>query len=123
MVAQKTTLTGVIGYPVAHSLSPVMHNAAFASLGMDWKYVPLRVSPERLREAVLSLVAKGFLGLNVTIPHKETVIPLLDKVSLEAARIGAVNAITVETGHLCGENTDWSGFLNALEELGFDPAG
>jgi shikimate dehydrogenase len=123
MVAKKTILAGVIGYPVAHSLSPAMHNAAFASSGIDWRYVPIRVRPDRLRDIVLGLPDKGFQGWNVTIPHKENVIPLLDDVSPEAARIGAVNTVTYKDGKLWGENTDWSGFLNAVEELGFDPAG
>jgi len=123
MVAKQAILTGVIGYPVAHSLSPAMHNAAFDFLGMNWRYVPLRVRPEKLRDTVVGLSLKGFRGLNVTIPHKENVIPLLDEISPEAARIGAVNTITARDAKLSGENTDWSGFLNALEELGLDPAG
>lgn len=123
MVAKSQTLAGIIGYPVAHSLSPAMHNAAFDFLGMDWRYVPMRVSPERLRDVLLSLESKAFRGINVTIPHKENVLPLLNGVSPEAARIGAVNTITVKDGKLFGENTDWSGFLHALDELGFDPSG
>ncbi|MBI4963756.1 MAG: shikimate dehydrogenase [Desulfomonile tiedjei] len=123
MVAKDTIRAGVIGYPVAHSLSPAMHNAAFDSLGMNWRYVPIRVRPERLRDIVLGLESKAFRGINVTIPHKENVIPLLDKVSPEVTRIGAVNTVTLKDGKLSGENTDWSGFLAALEELNFDPAG
>jgi shikimate dehydrogenase len=123
-IGGETTLVGIIGWPVAHSLSPVMHNAAFQSLGLDWAYVPLPVRPERLAEAIQGLRALGFKGANVTIPHKEVVMPLLDGLSSAAQAIGAVNTVVVrEAGGLVGENTDWAGFLASLRDAGFDPSG
>jgi len=112
-----------MGWPVEHSLSPVMHNAAFAALGLDWVYVPLPVAPGDVREAVQGLRALGFVGANVTIPHKQAVIPWLDEVSAAAQAIGAVNTLVVRDGRLLGENTDWRGFLTSLREAGVEPAG
>jgi len=123
MVTGSTTLVGIIGFPVGHSLSPAMHNAAFRALEMDWIYVPLPVNPGRLDRAVQGLLSLGFRGANVTVPYKEKVIPYLDHVSEHAARIGAVNTITVEDGLLVGDNTDWRGFLDDIEEMGIDPSG
>jgi len=120
----KTTVVGIIGSPVSHSLSPVMHNAAFAALALDWVYVPFPVPPERLPEAVAGLAALGVAGFNVTIPHKVAVIPLLDRISPEAELIGAVNTVAVRDGLLTGFNTDGSGLLAALaEKLDFSAAG
>ncbi len=119
----KTVMVGIMGYPVGHSLSPAMHNAAFQALGVDWTYVPLPVVPERLEPALRGLAALGFRGANVTVPHKERVMPFLDRLSSEASSIGSVNTITVEDGLLLGDNTDWSGFVAHLQEIGFDPAG
>ncbi len=116
-------LVGLIGYPVKHSLSPAMHNSAFAALGLNWCYVPLPVLPEQLGEAVAGLRALSFVGANVTVPHKETVMSYLDHVTLEAQAIGAVNTIVVREGRSVGYNTDWRGFLTALSEGGFDPQG
>jgi shikimate dehydrogenase len=124
----QTKLVGLIGYPVEHSLSPAMHNSAFAALSLNWCYVPLPVHPERLGEAVAGLRALGFMGANVTAPHKEAVMFYLDEVTPEAQAIGAVNAIAmssavVREGRSVGYNTDWQGFLTALSEGGFDPQG
>jgi shikimate dehydrogenase len=123
MVMGTTTLVGIIGSPVSHSLSPAMHNAAFRSLGLDWVYVPLPVKPHRLWAALEGLSALGFAGANVTVPHKESVMDFLDQVSRNAEDIGAVNTITLRDGHLIGDNTDWSGFLKDIEELGAHPDG
>ena len=123
MLTGKTVTAGVIWYPVGHSLSPAMHNAAFQALGMDWIYVPLPVRPERLEQALRGLSALGFRGVNITIPHKERVVPFLDRLSAEASSIGSVNTVTLENDLLLGDNTDWSGFLAHLEEIGFDPDG
>ncbi len=124
MVTGATRLVGIIGNPVAHSLSPVMHNAAFQSLGMDWLYVPLPVESHDLEKAIKGLPALGFQAANVTVPYKEKVIPFLDSVSTSASEIGAVNTIIVGSdGSLTGENTDWTGFLGHLSEIGFDPTG
>lgn len=123
-IGGETRLVGIIGWPVAHSLSPIMHNAAFQSLGLDWAYVPLPVRPEHLAEAIRGLRGLGFRGANVTIPHKGAVMPLMDELSSAAQAIGAVNTLVVrEAGGLVGENTDWLGFLAALRDAGFDPAG
>lgn len=123
MVKGTTNLVGVMGWPVGHSLSPALHNAAFKGLDLDWVYVPLPVDPTRLEEAVQGLRGLGFRGANVTIPHKEKVMALLDEVSIEAQHIGAVNTIVVRDGRLYGDNTDAMGFLDALEDIGFDPVG
>jgi shikimate dehydrogenase len=123
MVTGETVTVGIIGYPVGHSLSPAMHNAAFQALAMDWIYIPLPVTPERLEHAVRGLAALGFRGTNVTVPHKERVIPFLDRLSIEASAIGSVNTISLEKGLLVGDNTDSTGFIAHLEEMGFDPAG
>jgi shikimate dehydrogenase len=118
-----TTLVGIIGWPVKHSLSPAMHNAAFAELGLDWVYVPLPVYPDHVGEAVRGLQALGFAGANVTVPHKQAVLAHLDEVSRAAQVIGAVNTIVVRDGSLYGDNTDAAGFIASLRETGFDPAG
>jgi shikimate dehydrogenase len=118
-----TTLVGVIGWPVKHSLSPAMHNAAFAELGLDWVYVPLPVYPDHVAEAVRGLRALGFAGANVTVPHKQAVLAQLDEVSRAAQVIGAVNTIVVREESLYGDNTDAAGFIASLRETGFDPAG
>jgi shikimate dehydrogenase len=119
----QTKLVGLMGYPVEHSLSPAMHNRAFAALSLNWCYLPLPVPPERLGEAVAGLRALGFVGANVTVPHKEAVMSYLDEVTPEAQAIGAVNIIVIHGDELIGYNTDWQGFLTALSEGGFDPQG
>ena len=112
-------LTGLIGWPVGHSRSPAMHNAAFAAAGIEGVYVPLPVHPERVGEAVAGLRALGFRGVNVTVPHKQAVLPHLDALSPTAAAIGAINTIVVrEDGSLFGDNTDARGFLADLVEQG-----
>lgn len=124
MVSGTTTLVGIIGDPVGHSLSPLMHNAAFRSLGMDWLYVPLPVKRQNVSEALKGLFALGFRGANVTVPHKETAMPFLHELSDDAARIAAVNTVVIQPdGRLVGDNTDWRGFLNDLQDARFDPAG
>lgn len=117
-----TTLVGLIGWPVSHSVSPVMHNAAFAERGLEWCYVPLPVRPEppeRIGEAVQGVRALGLRGANVTVPHKQAVIPHLDSVEPAARAIGAVNTILVDrAGRLVGDNTDAAGFATDLKSLG-----
>jgi shikimate dehydrogenase len=123
-VTGKTRVAGIIGFPVAHSLSPVMHNAAFASLGLDWVYVPFPVPPEGLQAAVAGLLALGVAGFSVTIPHKVAILPLLDRISPEAELIGAVNTVALRDGLLTGFNTDGIGLLAALAgKLGFSASG
>ena len=119
----KTQLIGLIGWPVSHSFSPAMHNAAAESLGLNWAYVPLPVAPEQVATAVSSLSALSIRGINVTVPHKQAVLPLLDEVEPGAQAIGAVNTIVVgENGRLSGHNTDWSGFLADLQAHGVSVA-
>ena len=115
MIDGKTQLIGLIGYPVAHTLSPAMHNAAAAALGLNATYVPLPVAPELLPDALRGLIALGFRGVNVTVPHKEAVLPHMDAIFPAARVIGAVNTIVIGDGRLTGFNTDWSGFLSDLE--------
>jgi shikimate dehydrogenase len=120
----KTKVLGIIGHPVAHSLSPVMHNAAIEALGLDYVYVPFPVAPEDLSTAVSGLRSLGVSGFNVTIPHKTAVMPLLDRISHEAELCGAVNTVKLENGLLVGFNTDGAGLLKSLrDDLDFEPAG
>ncbi|MGB9661554.1 MAG: shikimate dehydrogenase [Moorellaceae bacterium] len=123
MVSAKTRAVGLLGYPVSHSFSPLLHNAAFHALGLDWVYLAFAVEPSALPAAVAGLRALGFAGANVTIPHKETVMAWLDEIDPLARLIGAVNTIVVREGKLAGYNTDGSGFRRSLEEAGVDPAG
>ena len=119
-----TRVVAVLGWPVAHSLSPVIHNAAFAALEMSWTYVALPVEPGAVPAAVAGLRALGFAGANVTMPHKEAVAEAMDELTEDAARLRAVNTIEVAGGRLIGHNTDAPGFARFLEhDAGFDPAG
>ncbi|AEH45776.1 shikimate 5-dehydrogenase [Thermodesulfatator indicus DSM 15286] len=107
---------GIIGWPVAHSLSPAMHNAAFKSLGIRAVYGLLPLAPENLAEGIKGIRALNIKGVSVTVPHKETVMPLLDEIDPVASEIGAVNTIVNKDGRLLGFNTDWIGVKKALEE-------
>jgi len=120
-----TKLAFVLGYPVAHSLSPAIHQAAFAATGINAAYLPWAVAPDRLSEAVQGLRAmENLLGANVTVPHKEAIVPLLDGVTPEGEALGAVNTVLSRDGKLLGDNTDGTGFLAALrEDLGCETAG
>ncbi len=112
-----TELYGVIGYPVRHSLSPVFQNAAFSYLGINAVYVPFEIKPERLKEALRGLGFAGVRGLNVTIPYKEAVLELVDRVSEEVREIGAANTLRFSEEGLEAFNTDWIGFLRAAQEI------
>jgi shikimate dehydrogenase len=119
-----TRVAAVLGFPVAHSLSPVIHNAAFAALDMDWTYVALPVEPGLVPVAVVGLRALGIAGANVTMPHKEAVADVMDELTDDAERLRAVNTIELRGGVLVGHNTDAPGFARFLErDAGFDPAG
>lgn len=107
---------GILGWPVEHSRSPAMHNAAFRAKGIDAVYVRFPVHPDDVAAAVRGLKALGVRGANVTVPHKEAVIPHLDDLSREAAAIGAVNTIVRDHDRLIGHNTDAPGLTRALEE-------
>jgi shikimate dehydrogenase len=120
-VTGKTRVTGLFGYPVEHTLSPFMHNAAFEHLGLDYCYLPFSVHPDSLKTAVEAVKALRLAGVNVTIPHKEAVIPYLDTVNEEALFIGAVNTIVNREGTLTGYNTDGRGFMRALSENNISP--
>ncbi|MFC4800872.1 shikimate dehydrogenase [Neobacillus sp. GCM10023253] len=108
-------LYAVIGYPIGHSMSPVMHNDLFSFYQIDGHYLPFQVAPENLEDAVKGLKAIGVGGFNVTIPHKSRIIPYLDGVDELANAIGAVNTVVNEDGRFIGYNTDGSGFLTGLE--------
>ena len=124
MISGKTSIYGLFGYPVEHSFSPGMHNAAFARLGVDACYVPFAVHPDQLEAAVRSILALNLRGMNVTVPHKQTVMSWLDELSEEARLIGAVNTIEVLGDRLKGHNTDGRGFLRSLKnDAGFNPRG
>lgn len=122
-ISGRTKICGIYGCPVEHTFSPAIHNAAFDAAGLDYAYVPFRVEPCSLAAAIEALRALGMVGVNITIPHKETVLPLLDELSDEAKLTGAVNTIVNRSGKLYGDNTDGKGYLHALREAGFDPAG
>jgi shikimate dehydrogenase len=113
-----TRLVGIIGNPVSHSLSPRMQNAAFAALGLDWVYVPLPVDAGRLREAVAGLVALGFAGANVTIPHKSAVLSFCDEVDDVARRAVSVNTLVVRGGRVHGSSTDGLAVTTAVDCCG-----
>jgi len=119
-----TKVVGLLGFPIDHSLSPRMHNAAFAHRRLNWVYVPLPVHPDNLAKAVMGLRALGMRGVNVTIPHKEAVVEFLDQIDDDARQIGAVNTIVNQDGQLVGYNTDCYGFTASLtHDLGFAPSG
>jgi shikimate dehydrogenase len=118
-----TKIVAVFGHPVAHSVSPAMHNAAFEALGMNWCYVAFDVAPEAVGSAVEAIRALGMVGANVTVPHKEAVLPYLDEVDATAQMVGAVNTIRNDGGRLSGYNTDVAGFLRALERHEVLPSG
>jgi shikimate dehydrogenase len=118
VVSGRTRLLGVIGHPIAHSLSPKMHNAAFAASGLDYVYVAMDVRPDDLPAAVDGLRALGFRGFNVTMPHKETMLRLMDELDEPARVSGAVNTVVVQENAMLGANTDGSGFAEACTESG-----
>ncbi len=124
MVSGRMRLLGVIGHPIGHSLSPRMHNAAFAqdvveANGAEYVYVAMDVRPDHLPTAVRGLAALGFVGFNVTMPHKEAILPLMDELDTPARLAGAVNTVVVgHEGRLRGLNTDGGGFVEACEAAG-----
>jgi shikimate dehydrogenase len=111
---------GIIGHPLSHSLSPRMHNAALRALSLDGDYTALPIPPDELQMTLPSLFAQGYHGLNVTIPHKQAVLPFMHELADAARAIGAVNTIVVDGNQLIGHNTDASGFIRALTEARFD---
>lgn len=121
MITSKTKMVGLFGHPVGHSQSPIMHNAAFREKQLNYAYAAFDISGENLGEAVAGIRGLGLRGVNVTIPHKVTIMPLLDEIDPLAKSIGAVNTIVNENGKLVGYNTDGSGYVRSLvEETGID---
>ncbi|MBN2332332.1 MAG: shikimate dehydrogenase [Deltaproteobacteria bacterium] len=122
-ITSETAIYGIMGNPLHHSLSPRLHNEVFQRHNINAVYLAFPVAAGGVAAAVAGLKALTISGINVTIPHKEAVIPHLDRVDETARAIGAVNTITRRDGQLVGSNTDWQGFADSLTHLGFDPAG
>lgn len=122
-ISGKTKLVGVMGDPIEHSVSPAMHNMAFNAMELDYVYVPFKVKKADLANAVQAVRALNIRGLNVTIPHKVEIIPLLDDIDSLAREIGAVNVLVNNDGILKGYNTDAEGFLHVMLEHGVEPEG
>jgi shikimate dehydrogenase len=123
-VSGKTQIFGIIGCPIEHTLSPVMHNTAFEALGMEAVYLPFSVRPEDLGKATMALRALNVSGVNVTLPHKGAVIEFLDDIDVFAKRVGAVNTVIQKSGKLHGYNTDGAGFMLSLrKDAHFEPEG
>ena len=122
LISGQTTICGIIGDPIGHTMSPAMHNAAFKSLGLNYVYVPFKVKSMELRKAIEGIRGLNLRGVNVTIPHKVAVVQLLDKLDPLAERIGAVNTIVNDEGILTGYNTDATGFLQTLHDRNIEPA-
>lgn len=119
-----TGVLGIIGFPIGHTLSPLMHNAALRALHLKYQYVPFEVAPEHLASAVQGIRALGIRGVSVTIPHKTAVLPLLDELHESAQAAGAVNTIVNDKGVLTGFNTDGDGLVKSLfADLAFEPTG
>ena len=121
-ITTKTKILGIFGCPISHSISPAMHNAIIKALGLDMIYMPFEIKPSNLRDAVNGIKGFGMLGVNITIPHKEAVMKLLDDISEEARLIGAVNTIVNKDGRLIGYNTDGYGYVASIkEDCDFNP--
>ncbi|MBS4020830.1 MAG: shikimate dehydrogenase [Dethiobacter sp.] len=123
MKRREQKVVGLFGDPVRHSLSPVMHNTAFEALGLPYVYVPFHVEEGDLGDAVMAIRALKLVGVNVTVPHKEKVIPLLDRIDGSALRCGAVNTVVNDGGVLVGYNTDGAGFIDSVGDEGLDLRG
>ncbi len=118
-----TGLTGLLGSPVSHSLSPMMHNTSFQHLGLDYVYLCFDVGEEGLEEAVKGLKRCGIRGFNLTMPDKNKMAELADELSPAASIIGAVNTVVNDNGKLIGHNTDGVGFMQSVRDAGLDAAG
>jgi shikimate dehydrogenase len=122
-ISAKTKVCAVIGDPVEHSLSPIIHNAAFEALGLDYVYLAFQVKQEQVASALVGMWALGIHGLNVTMPHKNDVISQLDEVDRDAQSLCSVNTILNKNGKLLGFSTDGEGVVKALKENGVNPKG
>ena len=122
--ASTTAVAGVVGFPVRHSLSPLLQNAAFAAMGLDWSYLAFEVAPGSLDRAVAGAAALGLRGLSVTMPHKDAAARLATRRSRQVRRLGAANTLTFDAGTIFAESCDGAGLLDDLRVgAGFDPAG
>ena len=119
LINSETKLLGIIGHPISHSMSPIMHNTALQDLNLNYIYLAFDIKPENLKEAVNSIRALNIKGVNITIPHKEKIIQYLDELDSLSKKIEAVNSIKNENGKLLGKNTDAQGARTALIESGF----
>jgi len=115
-ITANTTICAIIGDPIKHSFSPVMHNAGYKKLNLDFKYVGFNVKKEQLQNAINGIRALNIKGVSITIPHKQSIIPFLDEIDETAKKIGAVNTIINNNGILKGYNTDWEGCMQAILE-------
>lgn len=122
-ITGKTKLLALLGSPVAHSISPQMHNEAFHQLGLDYVYLAFDVKPEQLKEAVLGLKAAGICGFNLTMPLKVHILPLLDELTPAAKLSGSVNTVIVKDNRLIGHMTDGIGYMRSVEDAGFSIIG
>jgi len=117
-ISGRTRFTAIFGDPVEHSLSPAMHNAAYAALGVERAYLGFHVAPEHLHDAIRALPALEIAGVNLTVPHKETAVALMAHLSKEALMLGAINCVVNRNGELHGDNTDARGLELDLQESG-----
>lgn len=115
-------LTGILGWPLGHTYSPIMHHSAFSYLGLPFIYLAFPVRPEELKDALQGIRILDFAGVNLTIPHKEPALSLMDRLDSSATMAGAINTVVNEEGCLVGYNTDIYGFGKALAEAGFEPS-
>ncbi|MDS1030054.1 shikimate dehydrogenase [Bacillota bacterium LX-D] len=118
-----TVVMGIIGYPLKHSLSPIMHNVAFKALNLNYVYVPFPIKPDNLVQTIKFLPKLGIKGVNITIPYKEEILNFLDEISEDALLIGAVNTVVIKEEKMYGYNTDGNGFYQSLIAAGFNPDG
>ena len=119
-ISAHTKILCIIGHPISHTMSPLMHNIALNDLNLDYVYVAFDVTPKNLRHALNGIRALNIRGINVTIPHKETVLSYLDSIDPIAQKIRAVNTIKLEDGRIYGKNTDAEGFIRAIEDANID---
>ncbi len=122
-ISGKTKLICLLGSPVDHSLSPAMHNAAFAALNLDYRYLAFDIKSNELPDVIKAFQKMNVKGFNLTMPLKEKIIPLIDELSPVAELSGSVNTVTNIDGRLYGDTTDGRGFLMALSESGFSSSG
>jgi shikimate dehydrogenase len=123
IVSAQTKILGIIGHPISHSMSPVMHNIALSDLNLDYVYLAFDVLPKNLENALKGMRALNIKGINITIPFKESVIPYLDIIDPLAQKIGAVNTIKLQDDVIYGKNTDAAGFKKSLNEAQINPSG